>query len=103
MFAILIALSRRPADSVDEAVFGRVADWILDIDARDWRNSPDWLGDPPPSSFCLQYGFWKPIARELQERIATIKDDRVREKLSLCALLLDEFGFDAAVERVLSV
>ncbi len=37
----------------------------------------------------MSSGFWKPLATEFKDEAAAIQAEDVREKLQLCALLLD--------------
>ena len=53
-------------------------------------NGPLDSTDPCPSDFSIQQGFWKPLAKELNEYAERIDSCELRERLQFIALTLEE-------------
>jgi hypothetical protein len=88
--ALLILALRLRSGRIPDRVLDDVAEWVLDEDAR-WQKeiAPRDPSYPKPIAFSLQSGFWQPLAAELRDEAATIRTAAVRDKIELCALLLE--------------
>ncbi len=86
---LLILAARLRAGRIAEPVLGTIADWVLARESLERVEFPPNPGEPRPSWFSLQVGFWQPLAAELSDVAKAVRDDVVQTNLQLCALLLE--------------
>jgi len=88
--ALLTIAFRLPSHPIEEPDAGVVADWVLAQEqASCTPGGTPRFSEPRPVAFSLQQGLWRAVADELGEEAQKLADPAVREKVQLCALLLD--------------
>lgn len=87
---LVLALSQPPKGT--QPFLDQLTDWILSTDAAFQERLRDggWEGQWP-LPFSLQQGAWQPMRDKLQTASQFDYPATLREKLQLCALLLDPF------------
>ncbi len=87
--SFLIIATRLRSKLFSEVILGRIAEWVIGVEAHECKSFAWNPSDPRPIEHSLYAGFWQPLAVELKAAAAMIQSDEVRTNLQLCALLID--------------
>lgn len=87
--SLLVLAMRSQSNRMAPSEVGILADWVLGEERACGLTTSAYDPNPMPSSFSMMQGFWKAGAAELRAKAAENTDPQVREKVLLCALLLD--------------
>ena len=86
---LLIVVARLHSSHHSETLIGRIADWVMEVEAQ--RPTALWWNptNPEPIEFSVGAGMWVPFAAELNELATVTQAKDVRDKIRLCALLAE--------------
>ena len=84
---LLICATR--CSEVSDQDLGRIADWVLAVDASKISYGSPAPRANEPAPFSITQGFWEPLAVELRSRAERIPAGAAKTSIECCALLLD--------------